>query len=90
MTTGKRDRMTIAACTRAVLSALDEHNLTGVVSTVHTSKAGCWAVTTVKATGGTEGRTVGAALALSRRIPSDQTRVAGSYFGRTVKLWWKA
>lgn len=90
MTSGKRDRMAAAVCTRAVQSALDDDGIPAMTSTTLTSRRGYWAVTIVKPTDdGYSGGLVVQTIANSYRVPAREVKIESSWFGNTVKVWWK-
>lgn len=86
----KRDRMTAAACTRAVLAACSEDGMRAVASTVRAAKRGYWAVTRVRPTDdGFSGSAIVAILANSHHVPAADVKIEGSWLNNTVKVWWR-
>lgn len=90
MSTDKGSRMVGASCTRAVLAACSDGDVTAMASTtLTTKKRGYWALTTVKPTAGCDQSDVFGAIASSRRVPAADVKIEGSLFTSTVKVWWK-
>ncbi len=90
MSGNKPDRMTAAACTRAVLTACSKEGMLAMASTTRATKRGYWAVTRVRPTDDSfSGSAIVTILANSHLVPAADVKIEASWLNNTVKVWWR-